>query len=86
VLFNAVSTCLDAIRFRYAGKSHALRFANAEPSTDATYKIPEKQKILPIPKRTLKMIGTAERSVSISMMELLKGNGESSRHAAITNT
>jgi hypothetical protein len=33
---------------------------------DATYKIPEKQKILPMPKRTLKMIGTAERKASQS--------------------
>jgi len=70
-----VSRC-DAIR--YAGiASASIRC----PRLNSTYKIPEKQKILPIPNRTLKMIGTAERSVSISMKLV-----ESSRFAAITNT
>jgi hypothetical protein len=53
-----------------------MRFAllTLGPPTDATYKIPEKQKILPIPKRTLKMIGTAENEAcQISMMELSQG-------------
>jgi hypothetical protein len=54
----------------------ALRFANAGHALDATYKIPEKQKILPIPKRTLKMIGTAKhKGVSNQHGKLSQGNG-----------
>jgi hypothetical protein len=52
--------------YDFDARDNHMRFASPAlgVSTDATYKIPEKQKILPMPKRTLKMIGTAEQSVS----------------------
>lgn len=48
----------DAMPISIRGKTACTSLRLASSALDATYKIPEKQKMLPMPKRTLKMIGT----------------------------